>query len=98
MGESLLRKKPEMLEATGLLGDIYCEQERYKEAANIYNEALKMKETIDELLHVGINKLIEENFLKKGDNVVIAGGKKALMNFEPGEVALNSAIGGIIKI
>lgn len=41
MLETLLRKKPEMLEATELLGDIYCEQERYKEAANIYNDALK---------------------------------------------------------
>lgn len=41
MLETLLRKKPEMLEATTLLGDIYCQQERYKEAANIYNDALK---------------------------------------------------------
>lgn len=41
MLENLLKKKPEFLEATRLLGDIYCEQERYKEAANIYNEALK---------------------------------------------------------
>lgn len=41
MLETLLRKKPEMLEATTLLGDLYCEQERYKEAANIYNDALK---------------------------------------------------------
>ena len=37
MLENLLRKKPDMIEATELLGDIYCEQERYKEAANIYN-------------------------------------------------------------
>ena len=41
MLEELLSKKPEMLEATMLLGDIYCDQERYKEASNIYNEALK---------------------------------------------------------
>ena len=41
MLEELLKKKPEMLDATILLGDIYCEQEKYKEAANIYNEALK---------------------------------------------------------
>lgn len=37
----LLRRKPDMLEATMLLGDIYCDQEKYKEAANIYNDALK---------------------------------------------------------
>lgn len=41
MLETLLRKKPDMLEATTLLADLYCEQERYKEAANIYNDALK---------------------------------------------------------
>ena len=41
MLENLLRKKPDMFEATELLGDIYCEQERYKEAVNIYNDALK---------------------------------------------------------
>ena len=37
----LLRRKPDMLDATMLLGDIYCDQEKYKEAANIYNDALK---------------------------------------------------------
>lgn len=51
MLESLLRKKPEMLEATELLGDIYCDQERYKEAANIYNEALKYNPTSYELYY-----------------------------------------------
>lgn len=51
MLETLLRKKPEMLEATELLGDIYCEQERYKEAANIYNEALKYNPTNYELYY-----------------------------------------------
>lgn len=51
MLEVLLRKKPEMLEATTLLGDIYCEQERYKEAANIYNEALKYNPTSYELYY-----------------------------------------------
>lgn len=51
MLEVLLRKKPEMIEATTLLGDIYCEQERYKEAANIYNEALKYNPTSYELYY-----------------------------------------------
>lgn len=51
MLETLLRKKPEMLEATELLGDIYCEQERYKEAANIYNDALKYNPASYELYY-----------------------------------------------
>lgn len=51
MLEQLLRKKPEMLEATVLLGDIYCEQERYKEAANIYNDAIKYNPTSYELYY-----------------------------------------------
>ena len=38
---TLLGKKPEMLEATNLLGEILLEQERYKEAVTIYQEALK---------------------------------------------------------
>ncbi len=51
MLEELLRKKPEMLDATILLGDIYCEQERYKEASNIYNEALKYNPASYELYY-----------------------------------------------
>lgn len=51
MLETLLRKKPEFIDATQLLGDIYCEQERYKEAANIYNEALKYNPTSYELYY-----------------------------------------------
>ncbi len=51
MLEELLRKKPEMLEATQLLGDIYCEQEKYKQAVNIYNEALKYNPTSYELYY-----------------------------------------------
>jgi tetratricopeptide (TPR) repeat protein len=47
----LLHKKPDMVEATELLGDIYCEQERYKEAANIYNDALKYNPTSYELYY-----------------------------------------------
>lgn len=51
MLEELLRKKPEMLDASILLGDIYCDQERYKEASNIYNEALKYNPTNYELYY-----------------------------------------------
>lgn len=41
MLKNLLSKKPEMLEATQLLGDILCEQELYKEAILVYNDAMK---------------------------------------------------------
>lgn len=51
MLESLLKKKPEMYEATNLLGDIYFEQERYKEAINIYNDAMKYHPTNYELYY-----------------------------------------------
>ncbi len=51
MLESLLKKKPEYIDATQLLGDILCEQERYKEAANIYNEALKYNPNSYELYY-----------------------------------------------
>lgn len=39
--KNLLSKKPEYLNATNLLGDILCEQERYKEAVSVYSAALK---------------------------------------------------------
>jgi tetratricopeptide (TPR) repeat protein len=51
MLEKLLDKKPDMLEATQLLGDIYCEQERYKEAASMYNDALKYNPTSYDLYY-----------------------------------------------
>ena len=41
---SLLTKKPDCLEASKLLGDLLIEKEMYKEAANIYQEALKYNE------------------------------------------------------
>lgn len=41
MLKNLLSKKPDMLEATTLLGDILCEQEAYKEAILVYNDAMK---------------------------------------------------------
>ena len=38
---NLLNKKPEMIEASTLLGEILLEQEKYKEAVNVYQEALR---------------------------------------------------------
>ena len=42
---NLLSKKPDYIEATVALGDILIEQENYKEAVNIYIEALKYSPT-----------------------------------------------------
>ena len=42
---SLLNKKPDYTEATVALGDLLIEQENYKEAVNVYTEALKYNPT-----------------------------------------------------
>lgn len=41
MLKTLLSKKPNMLEATQLLGDILCDKEEYKEAILVYNDAMR---------------------------------------------------------
>ena len=41
MLNNLLNKKPDYAEATMLLGDILCVQEKYKEALNVYTNGLK---------------------------------------------------------
>ncbi len=41
MLSNLLNKKPDMVKASELLGNILIEQEKYKEAANIYTESIK---------------------------------------------------------
>lgn len=56
------------------------------------------QETIDKLLYKGIEKLKEEGFLKQGDKVVVAGGKKILTEMNDDEASINSVIGGVIVI
>ncbi len=51
MLESLLKKKPEYIEATMLLGDIYCEKEMYKETISIYMESLRYNQDNYELYY-----------------------------------------------
>ena len=46
---NLLDKKPDMLQASLLLGDILIDKEMYKEAVNVYQEALKYHPTSYEL-------------------------------------------------
>ena len=41
MLQHLIRIKPDCYEGSCLLGDLLCDEERFKEAANVYNEALK---------------------------------------------------------
>lgn len=43
MLDNLIKTKPDCYEASCLLGELLCEQERFKEAANVYNEALIYK-------------------------------------------------------
>ncbi len=43
MLRNLLQKKPDYTEASILFGDILCEQEKFKEAINVYTEALRYK-------------------------------------------------------
>lgn len=43
MLENLVRNKPDYYEGSCLLGDLLCEQERFKEAANVYQSALKYR-------------------------------------------------------
>ena len=64
----------------------------------VNNIEYKDKESIDELLHVGVKALCEEKQILKGDKIVVAGGNKALANLETCEACLNTAIGGIVEI
>ena len=55
MLETLVKTKPDCYEASILLGELLCEQERFKEAANVYNEALRYKRAdIDLYYNLGI--------------------------------------------
>ena len=56
------------------------------------------QESIDILLHKGLNKLREEGFLNPGDKVVIAGGTKVLTDLPDDEVSKNNVMGGIVEI
>lgn len=51
MLENLLSKKPDYLDATILLGDVYCELEQYKEALNVYSNGLKYSPNDYDLLY-----------------------------------------------
>lgn len=65
---------------------------------SIIPKLFEPQESIDKLLHTGVTKLQDENYLQKGDRIVIAGGTKVLTDLETNEVSMNRVIGGIVKI
>ena len=65
---------------------------------NITPKLFEPQENIDKLLHVGLNKLREEQFLNKGDKIVIAGGTRVLTDLAADEVEMNAVMGGIVVI
>ena len=60
---------------------------------NVFPILLPEKETINELLEIGIEKLEEEGYLEKGDRVIIAGGSQILPTRKN-----SKTIGGVIEI
>ncbi|MBO4816564.1 MAG: hypothetical protein J5507_06760 [Clostridia bacterium] len=54
--------------------------------------------SIDDLVHLGIQKLKEEGFLSKGDRVILAGGAKVATNLSDEEASTNRVMGGIVEI
>lgn len=90
----LLIKKPEFFEASDLLGTIYYEQERYKEAVNVYLESMKYNPMKYEIYYnLGLNysmlndfKLANEYYSKAAEiNSILYKAKYSL-----GQIALIS--------
>ncbi len=65
---------------------------------NIIPKLFNHQESIDKLVRVGIDTLKKEEFLEKGDTVVIAGGAKAVADLSDSEASANTSMGGIVKI
>ena len=77
MLENLLSKKPDYLNATMLLGDIFCELEQYKEALNVYSNALRYTPNDYDLLY---NMGITYTMLNDFQNAKICYEKAATIN------------------
>lgn len=65
---------------------------------NIIPKLFPHQKDIDKLVYLGIDTLKKENFLQKGDIVVVAGGAKAVTDLSDGEAEVNSSMGGIVII
>lgn len=64
----------------------------------IIPKIFEQQPNIDVLLHKGLDKLREENFLNKGDKIVIAGGTKVLTDVPTEELQRNNVMGGVVEI
>lgn len=67
-------------------------------AWNIIPKLFPHQSSIDKLVYLGIETLKKENFLEKGDKVVIAGGAKVAADLSDDEAEVNSVMGGIVII
>ena len=67
-------------------------------AWGIIPKLFEKQTSIDVLLHKGLDKLIEEDYLNKGDKVVIAGGTKVLTDVSDKKLSRNNVMGGVIEI
>ena len=65
---------------------------------NIIPKLFSHQESIDKLVYLGIDTLKKEEFLNKGDKIVIAGGAKAVTDLSYEEAKTNTAMGGIVEI
>lgn len=73
-------------------------EKAYKQLAlswNVFPMLLPEQNTADELLKLGIETLMEEGKLQKGDMIMIAGGKKIVSVENEG---LNRVLGGALKL
>lgn len=63
---------------------------------NVYPKFFKEHPTIEDLVSDGVEKLVEDGTLVKGDRIVISGGPTAIKNEE--RYSVNKIIGGILEI
>ena len=64
---------------------------------NVYPVLVKDGQDIDDTIEKGVEKLVEEGKLEKGDTAVLCGGPQ-IMSKEKSKYAVNKTVGGILKI
>ncbi len=67
-------------------------------AWGIIPKLFDVQTNIDVLLHKGLDKLQEEEIIKKGDKVVVAGGTRVLTDIPEGNLSKNNVMGGVVEI
>ena len=67
-------------------------------AWGIIPKLFETQPSIDILLHKGLDELIEEGYLQKGDKIVLAGGTKVLTDVADGLLHTNNVMGGVVEI